>query len=56
MLNPMAAIIDGYRRAVLLGEAPDLPALGVSLAITVAIVLLAFPIFKRAERTFADVI
>ena len=56
MLNPMAAIIDGYRRAVLLGQAPDLPALAVSLVVTVALVLLAFPIFKRAERTFADVI
>ena len=52
MLNPMAAIIDGYRRAVLLGEAPDLSALALSFAVT----LLAFPIFKRAERTFADVI
>jgi lipopolysaccharide transport system permease protein len=56
MLNPMAGIIDGYRRAVLLGEAPDLSALAVSLVMTLAIVALAFPVFKRAERTFADVI
>jgi lipopolysaccharide transport system permease protein len=56
MLNPMASIIDGYRRAVLLGQAPDFPALGVSLAVTVGIVLIAVPVFKRAERTFADVI
>jgi lipopolysaccharide transport system permease protein len=56
MLNPMAAIIDGYRRAVLLGEAPDLPALAVSVVMTLTIVAVAFPVFKRAERTFADVI
>jgi len=56
MLNPMAGIIDGYRRAVLLGEAPDLSALAVSLVMTLVIVALAFPVFKRAERTFADVI
>jgi ABC-type polysaccharide/polyol phosphate export permease len=41
---------------VLLGEAPDLSALAVSLVMTLVIVALAFPVFKRAERTFADVI
>lgn len=56
MLNPMAAIIDGYRRAVLLGQAPELSALAVSVVVTLGIVMLAFPVFKRAERTFADVI
>ena len=56
MINPMASIIDGYRRAVLLGQAPDFPALALSLAVTVGIVLIAVPVFKRAERTFADVI
>lgn len=56
MLNPMAPIIDGYRRAFLLGQAPDLPALGASLVITVGVTAFALAIFKRAERTFADVI
>lgn len=56
MLNPMAAIIDGYRRAVLLGTAPDLYALAVSAVITVGVLALALPVFKHAERTFADVI
>jgi lipopolysaccharide transport system permease protein len=56
MLNPMAAIIDGYRRAVLLGIAPDLYALAVSAVITVGILVVAVPVFKHAERTFADVI
>jgi lipopolysaccharide transport system permease protein len=56
MLNPMAPIIDGYRRAFLLGQAPDLPALAVSAAITVALSALALAVFKWAELTFADVI
>ena len=56
MLNPMAAIIDGYRRALLLGIAPDLPALGMSVAITVIITAIALSVFKHAARTFADVI
>jgi ABC-type polysaccharide/polyol phosphate export permease len=56
MLNPMAPIIDGYRRAFLLRQAPDLPALAVSTLITIAITALGLAVFKRAELTFADVI
>jgi lipopolysaccharide transport system permease protein len=56
LLNPMAAIIDGYRRALIRGAAPDLPALGLSVAITIIVTGLALAVFKRAERTFADVI
>lgn len=56
MLNPMAAIIDGYRRALILGATPELPALGLSVAITVVITAVALSAFKRAARTFADVI
>jgi ABC-type polysaccharide/polyol phosphate export permease len=52
----MAPIIDGYRRAFLLGQAPDLPALAVSALITIAITTLGLAVFKRAELTFADVI
>jgi len=56
MLNPMAPIIDGYRRAFLLGQAPDLPALAVSAVVTIAVATLGLVVFKRAELTFADVI
>lgn len=56
LLNPMAAIIDGYRSALIMGTAPHLPALGVSVAMTVVITGLALSVFKRAARTFADVI
>jgi lipopolysaccharide transport system permease protein len=56
LLNPMAAIIDGYRRAIILGVHPDLEALAVSALVTLTLTLTTLAIFKRAERTFADVI
>jgi lipopolysaccharide transport system permease protein len=56
LLNPMASIIDGYRRALILGAAPDLPALAFSAALTIILTSVGFSVFKRAERTFADVI
>lgn len=56
LLNPMAPIIDGYRRAILYGQPPDLPRLGTVLAFVVALLALTYFGFKRAERTFADVI
>src|SRR5215470_14076170 len=56
VLNPMAGIVDGYRRAILLGSAPDLSAIAVSMVVTTLLLAVALPVFKRAERTFADVI
>ena len=56
LLNPMAPIIDGYRRAIILGVRPDIEALIVSAVITVTLTVTALAVFKRAERTFADVI
>jgi len=56
LLNPMAPIIDGYRRAIILGIHPDMQALAVSIGVTLTLTATALAIFKRAERTFADVI
>lgn len=56
LINPMAAIIDGYRRALVLGVHPDFGALGLSAALTVMLAGTGLAIFKRAEGTFADVI
>jgi lipopolysaccharide transport system permease protein len=55
-LNPMAFIIDGYHRAILGREGPDLASLGVGLGVAVILVSGAYLFFKSAERTFADVI
>jgi ABC-type polysaccharide/polyol phosphate export permease len=55
-LNPMAGIIEGYRRALVLGEAPRLPALLLSAVLSCLLLLLSYTIFKRLEPHFADLI
>jgi lipopolysaccharide transport system permease protein len=55
-LNPMAGLIDAYRLVLLRGTAPDLAYLGSALAAAVVGLAVAYLFFKRAERTFADII
>jgi ABC-type polysaccharide/polyol phosphate export permease len=54
-LNPLAPVIDGYRRTVLLGLPPEwttfVPAAGTSLAV----LLLGYILFKKLETGIADV-
>lgn len=52
--NPMAAVVEGFRSAVVLGVTPDLRWLGSSFAISVAILALSYAWFRRFESTFAD--
>ena len=54
--NPMAGIVDAFRRAVVLHQRPDLPALAVSALVTVALLPASYIYFKHAERTMADVV
>lgn len=56
LLNPMAPLIDGYRRAILQGLPPDLQAVGIAAVSILLFSGVSFAVFKRAERTFADVI
>lgn len=56
-LNPMVGIIDGFRWAILNGQAPlDRGALLTSLVVTSAVVSGGVWYFRRVERRFADVI
>lgn len=55
-LNPMAAIVDGFRSAVVLGVTPDLRLLGTSFVISAAILVFSYALFRRFENTFADYI
>jgi lipopolysaccharide transport system permease protein len=55
-LNPMAGVIEGCRWALLGKGAPDLQAIGISVALVTALLLGGIPYFKRMERSFADVI
>ena len=55
VLNPLVGVIDGYRRAVLMGEAPQADLLALS-AIGAAVALVGgYALFKRLEGGFADV-
>jgi len=56
LLNPMAGIIDGYRRALLHGTHPDFAYLAIAYPVAILTVGVAYLFFKRAERSFADVI
>jgi lipopolysaccharide transport system permease protein len=54
-LNPMAGVIQGFRWALVGGEAPGM-LLGVSVAMVVFLLVTGLLYFKRMERTFADVV
>jgi ABC-type polysaccharide/polyol phosphate export permease len=49
-LNPLAPVIDGYRRTILWGQPPDWHLLLPSLVVLVA----GYAVFKRMEPGFAD--
>jgi lipopolysaccharide transport system permease protein len=56
LLNPMAVIIDGFRRAIIHGTAPLLEPLAVTLGVSLIASVLAYRYFKRVEIKFADLI
>ena len=56
-LNPMVGVIEGFRWAILGGEAQlHLSALVLSFALSMGFLALGVRSFRRLERTFADVV
>ncbi|MDQ3635247.1 MAG: ABC transporter permease [Acidobacteriota bacterium] len=55
VFNPLTGIIEGYRSAIF-GKSFDWFALGISVLITFAVLFYAAYMFKRMEKTFADII
>ena len=55
-LNPMAGIIDGYRRVLVMGDAPRLSALLTGTLVSTVLLALGYAFFKRVEPLFADMI
>lgn len=53
--NPLGEVINGYRRTVLEGVAPELDLLAPAAASSVALLLVGYYLFKRLETRFADV-
>ena len=56
MLNPMASIIDSYRRIILLGEWPHFSYLALGGLVSLVLLIGAYWYFKRSEAVFADII
>jgi lipopolysaccharide transport system permease protein len=56
VLNPLSAIVEGFRSSIVFGHAPDWPLVAVSCAMTLSMFTAAFVGFKRMDKYFADVI
>ena len=54
--NPMAGIVDAFRRSVVLHQHPDSAALAVSALGILVLLPASYIYFKHAERTMADVV
>lgn len=54
-LNPMVGVIEGFRWALIGGDAPDITTLA-SGVMVVVVLFTGLLYFKRMERTFADVV
>ena len=56
MLNPLTAVVEGFRSALVFGRPPDWFVTGVCTALIAAWLGGAFALFKSLDRYFADVI
>ena len=54
--NPMAGIVETFRRVLVLNQKPDLQALTVGTIVIVALLPVAYAYFKVTEQTVADVV
>ena len=53
-VNPLAPVIDGYRRTILLGQAPNWELLVPGAVVAAALLAFGYVVFKRLEPGFAD--
>jgi lipopolysaccharide transport system permease protein len=56
VMNPMAGIVDTFRRGVVLHEAPDTQAHATAALVAGLVAPAAYVYFKLTERTVADVV
>jgi lipopolysaccharide transport system permease protein len=55
-MNPMAGIVDTFRRGVVLHQAPDAQALATAAVVALLLAPAAYVYFKFTERTVADLV
>lgn len=56
MLNPMASIMDAYRRVALLGLPPQWGYLGLAAIVALTALIFGYKLFKKLEPVFAETI
>lgn len=56
MLNPMAAMMDTYRRVALLGQSPQWGYLGLATICSIVVLVVGYRMFKKLEPVFAETI
>ena len=56
VLNPLSAIVEGFRSVLVFGRAPDWTLTAISASMTLILFAAAFVMFKRMDKYFADVI
>ena len=55
-LNPLASIVENFRRVILWGQLPSWPGLAAWTALTFVIMVLGYAWFMKTKKAFADVI
>ncbi|HYI44358.1 MAG TPA: ABC transporter permease [Actinomycetota bacterium] len=55
VINPLAPLINGYRRTALFGQSPEWDLIGISALSSFVLLILGYRLFKRLETGFADV-
>ncbi|MBA2446714.1 MAG: ABC transporter permease [Chloroflexi bacterium] len=55
-LNPTVGLIEGFRATIALGQPPPWDLLAISTVVSLVLLVVAYAYFKRAERSFADII
>ena len=56
VLNPLSAIVEGFRSSLVFGRAPDWSLVAVSASMILGLFAASFVSFKKMDRYFADVI
>jgi lipopolysaccharide transport system permease protein len=56
ILNPLTAIVEGFRSSLVFGRAPDWNVMAISAVMTFVLFTSAFVMFKQMDKYFADVI
>lgn len=55
-LNPLTGIFDGYRKAILHNQPPDMMLLVYSMVFSVIVLIIGWVTFMKLEKNFADVV